>query len=112
MSGKRYNESFKIEAVKQVTECGHSVSDVANRLGITTKSLYGWKEKYGKGLEAYEKTRAAQDEIRALRSELKRVTQERDILKEAAVGSTGHRNTLFHHLFRAHEFQCFSGSLV
>ena len=43
MSGKRYNEEFKIEAVKQVTECGHSVSDVANRLGITTKSLYDWK---------------------------------------------------------------------
>ncbi|MGS6442056.1 transposase, partial [Enterobacter intestinihominis] len=29
MSGKRYPEEFKIEAVKQVVERGHSVSSVA-----------------------------------------------------------------------------------
>ncbi|MCF9080332.1 transposase, partial [Vibrio parahaemolyticus] len=28
MSNKRYPEEFKIEAVKQVTEKGHSVADV------------------------------------------------------------------------------------
>ena len=38
--GKRYTEEFKIEAVKQVTERGYSVQDVAERLGVTTKSLY------------------------------------------------------------------------
>ncbi|MBM4128257.1 MAG: transposase, partial [Nitrospira sp.] len=32
MSGNRYPEEFKIEAVKQVTERGYSVSDVATRL--------------------------------------------------------------------------------
>lgn len=36
MSGKRYPEEFKIEAVKQVIDRGHSVSSVATRLGITT----------------------------------------------------------------------------
>lgn len=35
MSGKRYTDEFKIEAVKQVTERGHSVAEVANRLGDT-----------------------------------------------------------------------------
>ncbi len=40
MSGKRYPEEFKIEAVKQVVEHGHSVSSVATRLDITTHSLY------------------------------------------------------------------------
>lgn len=29
MSGKRYPEEFKIEAVKQVVDRGHSVSSVA-----------------------------------------------------------------------------------
>jgi transposase len=29
MSSKRYREEFKIEAVKQVTERGYSVADVA-----------------------------------------------------------------------------------
>lgn len=36
MSGKRYPEEFKIEAVKQVIDRGHSVSSVATRLDITT----------------------------------------------------------------------------
>lgn len=36
----------KIEAVKQVVECVHSVSRVATRLGITTRSLYAWIKKY------------------------------------------------------------------
>lgn len=40
MSGKRYPEEFKIEAVKQVVDRGHSVSSVATRLDITTHSLY------------------------------------------------------------------------
>ena len=47
MSGKRYPEEFKIEAVKQVVDRGHSVSSVAIRLDITTHSLYAWIKKYG-----------------------------------------------------------------
>lgn len=39
MSGKRYPEEFKIDAVKQVVDRGHSVSSVATRLDITTQSL-------------------------------------------------------------------------
>tara|TARA_Y100000296_G_C5153152_1_gene247519 strand:- start:66 stop:545 length:480 start_codon:yes stop_codon:yes gene_type:complete len=35
MSGKRYPEEFKIEAVKQVVDRGYSVADVAKRLDIT-----------------------------------------------------------------------------
>ena len=33
MSSKRYTEAFKVEAVKQVTDRGHAVADVAGRLG-------------------------------------------------------------------------------
>lgn len=39
MSGKRYTDEFKIEAVKQVTERGHSVADVAQRLGSRDPAL-------------------------------------------------------------------------
>lgn len=42
MSSKRYTEEFKIEAVRQVTERGYSVAEVAGRLGMTTHSLYAW----------------------------------------------------------------------
>jgi len=40
MAGERYNEEFKVAAVKQISEGGYSIADVAKRLGITTKSLY------------------------------------------------------------------------
>jgi transposase len=42
MSGKRYTDEFKIEAVKQVTEPNYKLSDVADHLGVTTKSLHAW----------------------------------------------------------------------
>ena len=93
MSGKRYTDEFKIEAVKQVTERGHSIADVAQRLGITTHSLYAWRAKFGK-LDVVGRTEVDQNaEVRRLKAELKRVTEERDILKKAAVGSMGRRNS-------------------
>ncbi|RDH83784.1 MAG: hypothetical protein DIZ80_06500 [endosymbiont of Galathealinum brachiosum] len=46
-SSKRYTGEFKIEAVKQVTERGYSVADVAEQLGTTTHSLYAWLKRYG-----------------------------------------------------------------
>lgn len=42
MSCQRYPEEFKIEAIKQVTEKGKPVADVAQRLGISVHSLYAW----------------------------------------------------------------------
>ena len=112
MSRKRYPEEFKIEAVKQVTVAGHSVVDVAKRLRMTTHSLYAWIKRYGPDSEQYKAKADEAAEIRRLQKELKRVTEERDLLKKAAVGSTRHRNTLLHHLFRSLKFQCFSRSLI
>ena len=42
MKTVRYPAEFKAEAVKQVTERGHGVDDVAKRLGMSDKSLYLW----------------------------------------------------------------------
>ena len=47
MSGKRYPEEFKIEAVRQVVDRGYPVVEVASRLGVTTHSLYAWLRRYG-----------------------------------------------------------------
>ena len=47
MRSNRYPEEFKIEAVRQVIERGHNVSEVTRRQGMTTHSLYAWKSKYG-----------------------------------------------------------------
>ncbi|MCU6274021.1 IS3 family transposase [Morganella morganii] len=83
MSGKRYPEEFKIEAVKQVIDRGHSVSSVATRLDITTHSLYAWIKKYGPDSSTNKEQSDAQTEIRRLQKELKRVTDERDIFKKS-----------------------------
>ena len=81
MSGKRYPEEFKTEAVKQVVDRGYSVASVATRLDITTHSLYSWIKKYGPDSSTNKEQSDAQAEIRRLQKELKRVTDERDILK-------------------------------
>ncbi|QLS83051.1 IS3 family transposase [Klebsiella pneumoniae] len=83
MSGKRYPEEFKIEAVKQVVDRGYSVASVATRLDIATHSLYAWIKKYGPDSSTNKEQSDAQAEIRRLQKELKRVTDERDIFKKS-----------------------------
>jgi transposase len=70
MSRQRYPEEFKIEAVKQVTEKGKSVADVAQRLGMSMHSLYAWIKLYSKRQQDDDR----QAELRKLRAELKSVT--------------------------------------
>ncbi|GIK82809.1 MAG: transposase [Alphaproteobacteria bacterium] len=83
-SQTRYTAEFRAEAVKQVVERGYPVREVATRLGVSPWSLYQWLRAHR---EADGPTAAAaQDaaaEIRRLKSELRRVTEERDILKKA-----------------------------
>lgn len=93
MSGKRYPEEFKIEAVKQVTERGHAATEVAARLGVSSHSLYQWVKRYSAPPAERQKVDDQQAEMKRLKAELKRVTEERDILKKAAVSSTGERNS-------------------
>lgn len=84
MSGKRYTEEFKLEAIKQVAERGYKANEVAERLGVTTKSLSDWQKKYGNPNHQHQTITSQQEELRHLKAELRRVTEERNILKEAA----------------------------
>lgn len=91
MSNKRYPEEFKLEAVKQITDRGYRVADVAARLGVSTHSLYAWLKQYGPKSIEYQAEKDQQAEIRRLKAELKRVTDERDILKKAAAYFAKHQ---------------------
>jgi transposase len=82
----RYTEEFKAEAIKQITERGHGVMEVSKRLGISDESLYAWLRK--NKAAASPDTRdllAIKQELNRVKAELKRTTEERDILKKAAV---------------------------
>jgi transposase len=84
MSGKRYTEEFKAEAAKQVLEHGRPTREVALRLGIGPDALYTWVRERRKAPETREAEASQAAEVRRLQAELRRVTEERDILKKAA----------------------------
>ena len=79
----RYTEEFKQEAAKQVINNNYPIQEVAVRLGVHPDSLKKWVSQY-KHPKEFGQQQVANDEIRRLRAELKRVTEERDILKKAA----------------------------
>ena len=92
MARRRYSDEFKIEAVEQVVENGYTITETAERLGIDPTSLSSWIKRF-ESPEAQVKhsiQQSADAEIKRLQKELKRVTQERDILKKAAVYFASH----------------------
>ena len=86
MKGIRYAAEFKAEAIKQITERHYSIIEVSKRIGIADKTLSRWlkESQYAQSPKANADASALQTELLRTKSELKRVTEERDILKKAA----------------------------
>ena len=80
MGQGNFTEDFKTDAIKQITERGHSFADVSKRLGVSTHSLCAWIKKHTTSPSAAVKDDQSA-EISRLKQELARVTEERDILK-------------------------------
>jgi transposase len=86
MGRQRFTPEFKDEAVRQVTERGYPVTEVAVRLGVSSHSLYKWVRavRPSKEEERSDELLESKKEVLKLRSELRRLEEERDILKKAA----------------------------
>ena len=86
MSQPRFTPELKDEAVRQVTEKGPPVQEGADRLGVSSHSLYKWVRavRPSKDEQRADELLEAKKEILKLRAELRRVEEERDILKKAA----------------------------
>ena len=82
--GKRYTEEFKSEAVRQVIDRGQLVDEVAGRLGISAKSIYKWLSDIYSAKQQRNQTTVNQAKMVKLKTQLKRIEDERDILKKAA----------------------------
>ena len=79
MGTGNFTDDFKRDAVAQITERGYPAKEVSERLGVSTHSLYAWKRKFAKAVSGETEKDA---EIRRLKRELVRVSEERDILKK------------------------------
>jgi transposase len=86
MGNQRYTLEFKEEAVRQVVERGHSVAEVSQRLDVSAHSLYKWVKAVtpDKSDQSERDLLDAKREVLELRAELRRIEEERDILKKAA----------------------------
>jgi transposase len=77
---KRYDEAFKRQAVEHWIKSGKRGTRIAAELGISYPSLKDWKRRYmGNAMPGGADLLA---ENRALRAELARVREQRDILKK------------------------------
>lgn len=82
---KFYSSDFKESSVKLAIESKIPIAHTARELGITKSTLYTWIDKYSRVQELKIKTdEHIYDEVKRLKRELIRVTQERDLLKKAA----------------------------
>jgi transposase len=85
----RYSKEFKLEAVRLLELGQKPATELALELGIARNQLYKWQAQLGKvGKEQAfhgpgRKLEDERSENERLRAELKRVTEERDILKKA-----------------------------
>ena len=85
---KRHDKEFKLEAVKRSFEPGKTAAGVARELDISVTLLYKWREQFEKkqGKAFSEKsTNNSSNELESLRKEVKRLRQERDILKKSLI---------------------------
>lgn len=84
---RKFDPQFKLDAVRLIQDGKRPVQEIAQDLGVRRATLYRWQRELaadaknafrGKG-----KRKPEQEQLRQLQQELKRVTQERDVLKKA-----------------------------
>ena len=80
---RKFTNEFKLEAVRLAERGDVPVSQVARDLDLHETSLRRWMALYGKRAGANRLTPEEHDELIRLRREVRRVTEERDILKKA-----------------------------
>jgi transposase len=85
--GRRgFSEDFKRDAVKLVVEEKYSFSAAAKAVGVSSRSLRDWCQKYAPPLVPCGENATVEEmraEIARLRRQLKRAELEREILKKA-----------------------------
>lgn len=88
MARRSFTREFKLEAVRLVSERGLSVSQAARDLGIHENVLRKWVRQYrddpAHAFPGAGQMKPEQAEVAQLKSEIRKLKAERDILKKAA----------------------------
>jgi transposase len=80
---RKFTNEFKLEAVGLAERGDRPIAQVARELGLNETTLHRWIGRYGQRAGAGRITPEEHDELIRLRREVRRVTEERDILKKA-----------------------------
>lgn len=84
---RSYSQSFKQEAVKYIIEKGYSIAEASRHLGIEYSVLRRWKKQFEKSFASDSPAESPPETMNKsllrLKDDLRRVTEERDILKKA-----------------------------
>jgi transposase len=84
---RSFTREFKVQAVRRITEQGHSVAEVARDLDLSESMLRAWKQALAAdGAQAFPgkgSLPAVEEELRRLRAENRRLRMEREVLKKA-----------------------------
>ena len=82
---KKYSKGFKLDAISLVRDQGYSRVEASHSLGINTNMLSRWinehKNDEGHAFRGNGKLTPEQAEIRALKTQVKRLQTEKDIAK-------------------------------
>jgi transposase len=95
MTGKRkpymtYSKEFKLEAIRLMELSDKPAAEVARELGLRRNQLYKWKEQLEKTGNVASSSRGRpkkenQSETAQLKAQVRRLKEENEILKKAAV---------------------------
>jgi len=86
---KKYPKEFKLDAISLVLDQGYTRTEAARSLGINAPMLGRWvKEQQSDDGQAFRgngKLTPEQEEVRKLKTQVRRLEMEKDILKKATV---------------------------
>lgn len=87
---KTYTKEFKLVAIRLMEESDKTPSEIAMQLGLRRNQLYKWKDKMFKTGDVPSSRqgrpkKADQSDSAKLRAENKRLKEENEILKKAAI---------------------------
>jgi transposase len=98
MERRKFTREFKLEAVRLIKERGVSYAQASHDLSVHQSQLRGWVKALADDRQhafpGQGQMKPEQLEIAQLKREVIRLKAERDILKKAAVDSTGERNII------------------